>query len=104
MNEKKVLLWSKTTAGGSRLPYSFPTAINSHSVLSAHKFRKLRFLIAQILISEFLEKLSFVSFTQQLDLNKYVVIFYSVENKNLQTQFLKSFLNKELWNQHYNTR
>jgi hypothetical protein len=94
MKEKKVLPSSKTTISGSRLPYSFPTAINLHSVLSGHKFQKLSFSIARILISEFLEKLSFVSFSQQLDSNKDVVI-YSVENKNLQTQFLKSFLNKE---------
>jgi len=91
MNEKKVLLWSKTTVAGSRLPYSFPTATNSHSVLSAHKFHKLSFSIARILISEFLEKLSFFSFTQQLDSNKDVVI-YSVENKNLhKLNFLKPF-------------
>ena len=103
MKEKEVLPSSKTTISGSRLPYSFPTAINLHSVLSGHKFQKLSFSIARILISEFLEKLSFVSFSQQLDSNKDVVI-YSVDNKNLQTQFLKSFINKELWNQHYNTR
>ena len=91
MNEKKVLLWSKTTISGSRLPYSFPTAINSHSVLSAHKFRKLSFSIAGILISKFFEKLSFASFNQHLDSNKDVVI-YSVENKNLhKLNFLNPF-------------